>query len=70
MKRYYVANQDGIPIEDQPISGYTYLQSICRVQREIEHCIKLFGGEYNNYKDLFTVLDNNFNDVKDAKLAY
>ena len=70
MKRYYVANSDGIPFHEQPNNGYTYLQAIERVQREIEECIKLWGGSYNDYKEWFIVFDNNFNEIKEAKQAF
>ena len=36
MKRYYVVHSGGLPISNQPNNGYTYLQVIERVQREIE----------------------------------
>lgn len=32
--RFLVANDNGIPFNGQPENGYTYLQAICRVQRE------------------------------------
>ena len=70
MKRYYVANSDGLPFPNQPNNGYTYLQAIERVQREIEECIKLFGGRRSEYTEWFEILDNNFDVVNDAKTAF
>ena len=69
-KRYIVANESGIPFYGQPENGYTYLQAIARVQREIQDCARLFGGNYADYKTWFLVLDNHFNTVKDAILDY
>ena len=64
--RYYIANEDMIPLE-QPENGYTWLQVICRAQREIEECIRLFGGSFGDYKSFFTVLDSKHNEVKEAR---
>lgn len=61
--RYYIANQDGIPFHEQPTNGYTRLQVIARLHREIEECIKLFGGVFQDYKDCFVVLDSKFRSV-------
>ena len=70
MKRYYVVNSDGLPLSNQQYNGYTYMQVIERVQREIEECVKLFGGIYSDYIEWFEVLDNNFDIVNDAKQAF
>lgn len=70
MKRYYVANEHNIPLHYQPDNGYTYLQAICRVQREMDECVKLFGGRPQDYIDSFTVLDNHFHEIKTAKLDF
>lgn len=62
--RYYIANENNIPFREQPENGYTKLQVIARVQREIKECIKLFGGEFKDYKKgYFNILDNNFHEV-------
>lgn len=68
--RFVVANDNGIPFHEQPEGGYTYLQAICRIQREINDCIKLWGGKAEDYKDWFMVLDHKFKEVKDAKNAF
>lgn len=68
--RYFVADYRGIPFRDQPTNGYTYLGAIMRVQREIDTCIKLFGGEADDYKDGYCVLDSKFKEVKTAKEAF
>jgi hypothetical protein len=62
--KYYIANENRIPLHSQPENGYTELQVIARIQREIEECIKLFGGSFKEYKNgYFTILDKNFHDV-------
>ena len=68
--RFLVASYTGLPFHAQPENGYTYLGAICRVQREINECIKLWGGKVEDYKDWFMVLDHNFKEVKDAKNAF
>lgn len=68
--RFLVANDNGIPFNGQPENGYTYLQAICRVQREIDACINLWGGKASDYKDWFKILDHEFKEVKDAKNAF
>lgn len=61
--RYYIANDDAIPFREQPANGYTKLQVIARVQREIEECVKFWGGEFSDYKNCFLILDQNFHEV-------
>lgn len=63
--RYYIANKNGIPYHEQPADGYTKLQVIARVQREIKECIKFYGGKFSDYKDWFLILDTNFHEVHD-----
>ena len=68
MKRYFVANEHHIPLRSQPENGYTYLQAIMRVHRELETCVKIFGGKPKDYKDGFTILESDhFTEIKDAK---
>lgn len=66
--RYFVTDYNGIPYKEQPKNGYTKLQVIERVQKEIENCIKLFGGNFQDYKDWFIIKNNKFEtiDLKDA----
>lgn len=61
--RYYIANDQGIPFHAQPENGYTKLQAIARVQREIKECIELFGGKFSDYKTWFLVYDKNHHEV-------
>lgn len=61
--RYYIATTDGIPYHEQPANGYTKLQVIARVQREIEECVRFWGGESSDYKNCFLILDQNFHEV-------
>ena len=63
--RYYIATTDGIPYREQPANRYTKLQVIARVQREIEECVKLWGGKFSDYKGEFLILDKNFHEVHD-----
>lgn len=67
--RYYIANENCIPLRSQPENGYTKLQVIARVQREIEECIKLFGGTFADHKRVFTILDSNFHEVDELYTA-
>lgn len=66
--RYFVTDYNGIPYKEQPENGYTKLQVIERVQKEIENCIKLFGGNFQDYKDWFIIKNNKFEtiDLKNA----
>ena len=66
--RYFVTDYTGIPYKEQPKNGYTKLQVIERVQKEIENCIRLFGGSFQDYKDWFIIKNNKFEtiDLKDA----
>lgn len=54
--RYFIANEDNIPLHAQPENGYTELQVIARVHREQAEEKKLFGN--NDYK--WHILDNKF----------
>lgn len=68
--RFYVADGiTNIPLRAQPENGYTWLQAIERAQREIEECIRLFGGRFQDYKGAYAVLDSNFCEVKEAQNA-
>ena len=61
--RYYIANSNRIPLKEQPNNGYTKLQVIERVQREIEQCVRLYGGQFQDYKSDFVVLNNKFHEM-------
>lgn len=68
--RYYIANSDNIPLHAQPEKGYTKLQVILRLQREVEEMCNLFGDysnnyieQFNEYKSYFHILDSDFNEV-------
>ena len=65
--RYFIANENNIPLHAQPENGYTWLQAISRAQREIEECIRLFGGSFDDYKCFFSVLDSSFKEVPEAR---
>lgn len=68
--RFFVADgRTNIPLHAHPENGYTFLQAIARAQREIEECVKIFGGKFQDYKDGFSILDSNFYEVAEAKDA-
>ena len=67
--RYFIANDKGIPYHSQPENGYTKLQVIARVQREIAECVKLYGGNFQDYKDWFTIYDNKWNECRELYQA-
>ena len=56
--RYYVANEDFIPFKEQPTEGYTKLQAIGRIHREIAEYVKLFGGKPEDYAPCFHIMDD------------
>lgn len=56
--RYYVANEDFIPLRAQPNEGYTKLEAIERAQREVDECVKLFGGSPADYTTCFHIMDD------------
>ena len=58
--RYYISDNNGIPLRNQPKNGYTKLEAIERVQRECEECVSLFGGKIQDYTNDFYIMDNNF----------
>lgn len=58
--RYYISDNNGIPLSNQPKNGYTKLEAIERVQRECEVCVSLFGGKIQDYTNDFYIMDNNF----------
>lgn len=59
--RYFVTNDDFIPLHAQPSEGYTKLQAITRAQREVDECVKLFGGRPDEYTSEFHIVDSDFN---------
>lgn len=58
--RYYVTNEDYIPLHAQPAEGYTKLQAIARAQREVREAANLLGGSASEYTDCFHIVDDNF----------
>jgi hypothetical protein len=67
--RYYVANEDFIPLHAQPEDGYTKLQAIERAQREVDECVRLFGGKPQDYTGDFHILDDNMKYCRDLDSA-
>ena len=67
--RYYVTNEDLIPLHAQPREGYTKLQAIQRAQREVNECVDLFGGRPEDYTSDFHIVDDNFNSCPELDSA-
>lgn len=68
-KRYFVTNNDFIPLHAQPSEGYTKLQAVARAQREVDECVELFGGTAADYVSYFHIVDNNFNHCPELDTA-
>lgn len=67
--RYYVTNDDMIPLHAQPSEGYTKLQAIARAQREAKESAKLFGGDAKDYVSYYHIVDDKFNKCCDLDSA-
>ena len=61
--RYYVTDSNYIPFHEQRSDGYTKLQAIDRVQREMKECAEMFGGKPEDYKSLYHIVDTDFNTI-------
>jgi len=59
--RYYVTDDDYIPLSNQPNNGYTKMQAIQRAQREAEEAAKLFGLEISDTAKWYHIMDSNNN---------
>lgn len=58
MQRYYVANDDLIPLHEQPAEGYTKLEAIMRAQREAERDCKLFNIPMSEAVKNYHIMDS------------
>lgn len=67
--RYFVTNDDMIPLHAQPPEGYTKLQAIARAQREAKECASLFGGKESDYTSYFHIIDSNCHYCKELDSA-
>lgn len=67
--RYFVTDENLIPLKEQPINGYTFLKAIERAQREMTKDFKLFGGKLSEYAKYYHIMDENCNYIKDADSA-
>jgi len=67
--RYYVTNDDLIPLHAQPPEGYTKLQAIERAQREAQEATELFNIPINESVKWFHIVDSNFNYCKNLDSA-
>lgn len=57
--RYYVTDDDYIPLHEQPNEGYTELQAIERAQREAERSAKLFNLKVSETAKWYHIMDSN-----------
>ena len=57
--RYYVTDDDYIPLREQPNEGYTELQAIERAQREAERSAKLFNLKVSETAKWYHIMDSN-----------
>lgn len=67
--RYFVTNEDLIPLRAQPDNGYTKLEAIERAQREVDECVKLFGGKPSDHTSSFHIVDDKFHYCKELDSA-
>lgn len=56
--RYYVTDDDYIPLREQPNEGYTQLKAIERAQREAEQAAKLFKLPVSNTAKWYHIMDD------------
>lgn len=59
--RYFVTDDDYIPLSNQPNNGYTKMQAIQRAQREAEEAAKLFGLDISDTVKWYHIMDSNNN---------
>ena len=57
--RYYVTDDDFIPLREQPNEGYTELQAVERAQREAERSAKLFNLRVSETAKWYHIIDSN-----------
>ena len=67
--RYYVTDDDYIPLSNQPNEGYTQLQAIQRAQREAEQDSKLFKISMSDAVKGYHIMDSNNNILHDLDNA-
>ena len=59
--RYYVADDNYIPLREQPDEGYTALKAVERAQREAERAAKMFNEPISETRTWFHILDDKMN---------
>jgi hypothetical protein len=57
--RYFVTDDDYIPLREQPNEGYTELQAVERAQREAERSAKLFNLKVSETAKWYHIMDSN-----------
>lgn len=67
--RYYVTDNNLIPLKAQREDGYTELQAVCRAQREAETDSKLFNIPMSEAVKFYHIVDSNFHYCKELDNA-
>lgn len=62
--RYFVTNDDLIPLHCQPENGYTEIQAVERAQREAKECSEMFSISINETVKWFHIMDDKMHYVK------
>lgn len=55
--RFFVTDDDYIPLPEQPDNGYTKNQAIMRAQREAEQLARLFKEPISKTAKMFHIMD-------------
>lgn len=67
--RYWVTDDDYIPLSNQPEEGYTQNQVILRAQREAEELSRLFHQPVSKMVKYFHIMDSDGNIVHELDSA-
>lgn len=60
-KRYFVTDDDFIPLRNQPERGYTSLQAVERAQREASQDAKFFNISVSDAAKYYHIVDDELN---------
>ncbi len=60
-KRYFVTDDDNIPLKDQPENGYTQIGAIERAQREAQRSADLFNLRIQDTVKWYHIMDDKCN---------
>lgn len=67
--RYFVTNENLIPLHAQPENGYTKMQAIERAQREAVESSRLFSLPMAETVKWYHIVDSNFHYCKELDSA-